>query len=158
MCTGYSHTERPDGTCIMDTLITCRDNHAYRAECDKMGTDVGTCKCFVDGVLTKTVQSICAEAPFACGWPKSVGDTSNERQCPRLVEQVKFDENGSRVPGCTVRPASACRDGHVYSAECERWPDEVGQCTCMIDGTPTGKTVDATCLGAHAACGFPPAE
>jgi hypothetical protein len=59
----------------------------------------------------------------------------------------KDDELAAREP---------CRqDVGPAGVEC-RHPEGVGPCTCMVDGTPTGKTVNATSYEAHEACGFPP--
>ena len=151
VCQGAAQFDGPNGECVVDSGYTCRDSHAYRAECDKNGTEIGTCKCLVDGVVTKTVESLCIEASFTCGWPKFIGDTDT-KQCPRVVEQREY-KDGWPVGGCTARTGGLCRDGHVYSAECQL-PESAGPCTCMVDGTPT-KTVNATCDEAHDACGFP---
>lgn len=55
--------------CFAETAGTCRDGHIYRAECAGFQSEVSACRCMVDGVVTKTLNVTCDDAPTACGFP-----------------------------------------------------------------------------------------
>jgi hypothetical protein len=156
VCPGSFQSSGPGGQCIVETAGTCRDNHVYRAECEKGGAEFSSCTCMVDGVATKTVSAVCVEAAFVCGFPRAQGETNPNRVCP-FVMQGPLTEGPEGPNGCLARTAGTCRDNHTYSAECQGVPSEVSACTCKVDGVAT-KVVNVTCNDAPAACGFPPSK
>jgi len=155
VCPGTLEMPGAGGGCVVETAGTCRDNHVYRAECAAGGATVGDCVCKVDGVVTKTVKSICGEAHFSCSFPRQQGETPSNRQCPRRLQGPLVE--GPQPSGCLYQTAGTCRDGHHYRAECAGDPPAASTCTCKVDGVAT-KDVVVSCNDAPAACGFPPSE
>jgi hypothetical protein len=90
------------------------------------------------------------------------GEVATGKQCPILVDEPIYNGpvvNPLQPPphiGCRVQTGGTCRDGHTYSAECEGERFDVAMpCKCMVDGVANGKTVNAPCMEAGAACGLP---
>ncbi|MBX3205780.1 MAG: hypothetical protein KF764_11975 [Labilithrix sp.] len=155
VCPGTLGYLDPAGQCIVETAGTCRDNHVYRAECEPGDGKVVSCKCMVDGAVTKTVKAACPAAGFVCGFPRGQGESTTQ-QCPFvLTGPLKEGATPQDPPtGCLAQPAGTCRDGHTYSAECQGYESEVSSCTCKEDGV-VKKTLNMKCVDAPTECGWP---
>jgi hypothetical protein len=158
VCPGSLAYTDPAGQCIVETAGTCRDNHVYRAECEPGDGKVVSCKCLVDGAVTKTVQAACTAASFVCDFPKAQGQSTTQ-QCPFVITgPLKEGATPQEPPtGCLAQTAGTCRDGHIYTAECEGYPSEVTPCSCKVDGVET-KILDMKCEDAPTQCGWPTSQ
>jgi hypothetical protein len=109
----------------------------------------------VDGVATKTVRAACVASPFVCGFPKAQGESTTQ-QCPFVMQGALSEGASPQEPptGCLTQTAGTCRDGHMYSAECQGYPGEVSSCICKVDGE-SKKTLDMKCEDAPTECGWP---
>ena len=85
---------------------------------------MSACNCLVDGTVTKTVQSTCVFAAYECDWPQMQGTPAWTSGCPPTTSAplTGGGADGAAPQGCLAQPQGACKDGHVYSAECQEAP------------------------------------
>lgn len=164
VCPGNIAGDIPGGGCFTEAGGVCRDEHTYRAECDKGGAEIATCKCMVDGKVTKEVQGLCVEGHFICSWPRMRG-AADTRKCPRTVDGPIVKPVGGMPPdgpmGCRAITGGPCLDGHTYSVECPKANDPTAppgptECSCLVDGKETKKVTISRCYDeGPTACGWP---